>query len=443
MKDKFGLETSISNADAIDSLNHYFTELTGFGDGADIIIKAAEKFPDALLIQICAAQFYFYAQNGDGYQAGLKFLQHSRELKGSGINEREATYLNITEAFYKNNFYKAIATAENCLLNYPQDLHLLGLLQFFYLMAGQYFNAARFVNSCRVCEPYHENNADFLAMYSFASELHEDYDKAKNIAEKGLLIREDHPMIHHALMHCYSMLGEVEAGIKYISQFAKGWQNGNVVAESHNPWHLALLRMMAGQHDSALAMYDNVIWVEHKKPLVVTQCDAVSLLWRADLIDMKLGDRWQDIADYTEKNANDCVVPFDSMHMIYALARAGRDEAVEHMLRITTQYANQQQGMAQEVWQTNGLPVLQATVAFARGEYEKVCQLLQPITYHTAFCIGGSDAQVGVLMQTYLASLIKTKQYRTAKRFFAFRTRTRKNLTHGDQHWLEKIHENK
>ncbi|MDF1759068.1 MAG: hypothetical protein P1U40_00870 [Coxiellaceae bacterium] len=443
MKDKFGLETSISNADAIDSLNRYFTELTGFGGGADIIVKAADEFPDALLVQICAAQFYFYGQNGDGYQAGLKYLEHSRELKGSGITEREAIYLNITEAFYKNDFYKAIAIAENCLLNYPQDLHLLGLLQFFYLVAGQYFNASRFVNCCRVCEPYYENNADFLAIYSFACELHEDYDKAASIAEKGLLIREDHPMIHHALMHCYSMLGEVEAGIKYISQFAKGWQNGNVVAESHNPWHLALLRMMAGQHDSALAMYDNIIWVEHKKPLVTTQCDAVSLLWRADLMDMKLGDRWQDIADYTEKNANDCVVPFDSMHMIYALARAQRDEAVAHMLEITTQYANQQQGMAQEVWQTNGLPVLQATVAFARGEHEKVCQLLQPIAYHTAFCIGGSDAQVGVLMQTYLTSLIKTKQYRTAKRFFTFRTRTRKTLTHWDQHWLEKMHENK
>ena len=439
MKDKFGLETSINNVDTMDYLNHYFTQLTGFGGDADVIIKAAKEFPNAFIIQICAAQFNLYGQCGDAYQEGLKYIERCRRLKESGINEREANYLNITEAFYKNDFYKAIAIAENCLLNYPRDLHLLGLLQFFYLVAGQYFNAARFVNSCRVCEPYYENNADFLAIYCFACELSENYDKAKSIAEKGLVIREDHPMIHHALMHCYTMLGEVDVGIKYISQFAKGWQNGNIVAESHNPWHLALLRMMAGQHDSALAMFDNVIWVEHKKPFVTAHVDAVSLLWRADLLDLRLGDRWQDVADYAEKNSTDCVVPFDSMHTIYALARAQRDEAVAHTLDVTAQYAHQQQGMAQEVWQTNGLPVLQATVAFARGEYGKVCQLLEPIIYHTAFCIGGSDAQVGVLMQAYLASLIKTKQYRAAKHFFTYRTRMRNTLTHWDQHWLEKI----
>ncbi|MDF1653672.1 MAG: hypothetical protein P1U34_01050 [Coxiellaceae bacterium] len=439
MKDKFGLETSINNADAMHFLNTYFTELTGFGGGADVIIKAADEFPDTLLIQICAAQFYLYGQTGDSYQAALKYIEQSRQLKDRGSTEREVIYLTITEAFYKNDFYTAIAIAENCLLNYPQDLHLLGLLQFFYLVAGQYFNASRFVNSCRVCEPYYQNDADFLAFYSFACELDEDYDKAKSIAEKGLLVREDHPMLHHALMHCYTMLGEVESGIKTISRFAGSWQNGNVVAESHNPWHLAVLRMMAGQHDGALALYDNVIWVEHKKPLVVTQVDAVSLLWRADLIDLPLGDRWQDLADYTEKNGNDCVVPFDSMHTIYALARAQRDEAVTHLLEVSSQYASQQQSMAQEVWQTNGLPVLQATVAFARGEYKKVCQLLQPIIFHTAFCIGGSDAQVGVLMQTYLASLIKTKQYRMAKRFFTYRMRTRDTLTHWDKGWLEKI----
>jgi tetratricopeptide (TPR) repeat protein len=439
MKDKFGLETSVNNSDAMDCLNTYFTQLTGFGSGAGIIIEAAEQFRDAVLIQVCAAQFNLYGQCSDAYKEGFKYIERCRRLKNSDITEREKIYLNITDAFYRNDFYEAVAIAENCLLNYPRDLHLLGLLQFFYLVAGQYFNAARFVNSCRVCEPYYENDADFLAFYSFACELHEDYDKAKMIADKGLLIREDHPMIHHALMHCYTMLGDAEAGIKYISQFAKGWQNGNVVIESHNPWHLAVLRIMAGQHEGAMALYDNVIWVEHKKSLVVTQCDAVSLLWRADLMGLNLGDRWQDVADYAKKNRADCVVPFDSMHTIYALARARLNDAVAQMLEITAHYASLQHGMAQEVWQTNGLPVLQATAAFAREAYDSVCQLLQPIIYHTAFCIGGSDAQMDVLMQTYLASLIKTKQYQMAKHFFTYRLRTRDTRSPLDKHWLEKI----
>ena len=91
-------------------------------------------------------------------------------------------------------------------------------------------------------------------------------------------------------------------------------------------------------------------------------------------------------------------------HYLYALARAGRRDAVEAGLASVRARSDDDDEEARRVWGPVGRPVVEAAAAFGAGDRARAAQLLDPVM-PLMTSIGGSDAQDDLFRQTYLRSL--------------------------------------
>src|SRR5262249_61391559 len=65
---------------------------------------------------------------------------------------------------------------------------------------------------------------------------------------------------------------------------------------------------------------------------VVEQLDAIALLWRIEMAAGAMDAEWPAIAEHIAPRAVETFMPFMNAHYVYALARAGRADAVEAAL---------------------------------------------------------------------------------------------------------------
>ncbi len=97
-------------------------------------------------------------------------------------------------------------------------------------------------------------------------------------------------------------------------------------------------------------------------------------------------------------------MPFMNAHYAYALARAGRADAVETVLARVRARSAADDEEAKRVWAPVGRAVIEAAAAFGAGERARAAALLDPVMPMMT-AIGGSDAQDDLFRQTYLRSL--------------------------------------
>jgi hypothetical protein len=93
---------------------------------------------------------------------------------------------------------------------------------------------------------------------------------------------------------------------------------------------------------------------------------------------------------------------------LYALERAGERERVDFELTAIKSFADQLDGGARAlVWREIGLPLVRASVKYARGDYERCAELLDPIL-REVWRAGGSDEQRRVFLESHFLSLLKS-----------------------------------
>ena len=100
---------------------------------------------------------------------------------------------------------------------------------------------------------------------------------------------------------------------------------------SHDAWHLALLHLEELDVAAAMRVFREHIW-GITPDFVVEQLDAIALLWRIEMAGTAMDAEWPSIADHVAARAPETFMPFMNAHYVYALARAGRRDAVEAAL---------------------------------------------------------------------------------------------------------------
>jgi hypothetical protein len=137
---------------------------------------------------------------------------------------------------------------------------------------------------------------------------------------------------------------------------------------------------------------------------VVEQLDAIALLWRIEMAAGPMDAQWPAIAEHIAPRAVETFMPFMNAHYVYALARAGRADAVEAALARVRARSTADDEEAKRVWAPVGRAVIEAAAAFGAGERARAAALLDPVMPMMT-SIGGSDAQDDLFRQTYLRSL--------------------------------------
>jgi hypothetical protein len=413
MKDARGLEVTSDDAAAVAAADDFAARLLRLDQGAEAILDAAARWPDAPIIQLYAAAFWLYGQTADALASAASRLQACR---GLAMNARERALHGALTRWFANDDLRAVEAMEAITAAWPEDLCAAKFAEFLYYVLGQQHMGPRFLAHMTRLEPVHAGDPDFLAMAGFASELCDDFAVAEKRAERALAIEARNPWAQHALSHVLIRQGRIREGLAHMQAFLPLLATCARPIHSHDAWHLALLQLEELDIDATMRVFRDHIW-GITPDLVVEQLDAIALLWRIEMAGTAMDAEWPSIAEHVAPRACETFMPFMNAHHVYALARAGRADDVAAALAAVRGRSASEDEEAKRVWAPVGRAIVEAAAAFGAGERARAATLLDPVMPMMTW-IGGSDAQDDLFRQTYLRSLQAAGRHADAAAYF-------------------------
>jgi hypothetical protein len=180
-----------------------------------------------------------------------------------------------------------------------------------------------------------------------------------------------------------------------------------------------LFHLDADDPESALAVYDQQIARTHT-PAMSDLADASALLWRLQLLNLRVGERWRLLADRWEMQTLTGLRPFYVAHAMMALAAADRTRAAQ---RIFNALPHPETGGAPASHPEDLLTLsfCKALLAFANGDYVSSVEWLTRV-HHIAHRCGGSLAQCDLIHLTYTEAALRARKASLARALVAERT---------------------
>jgi hypothetical protein len=348
-------------------------------------------------------------------------------LGAAGPNERERAHAAVLDAWSGGDWTGAAARLDDVLQRWPTDLLALMAghqLDFFVGDAGSLRD--RPARSWREFDADDPHAGFVRGMMAFGLEESGHYGAAEAAGLEAVEANADDVWAIHAVVHAYEMQGRVEDGIGFLTGRLADWSRGNLFT-IHNWWHLALLRLEAGQHAQVLAIYDAEIHAGADPTVPIELLDASALLWRLFLDDVDTGERFSTLAEeWSQHVLAQPWYAFNDVHAAMALAGAGRLDDGHALIRRLDTWLDTAGGTNARMTAEIGLPACRALVAFAEQRYADVIAELGPIRY-TLHHFGGSHAQRDVLQRTLLESALRAGRYELARGLTAERLAVRES----------------
>lgn len=393
--------------------------------GAEAILPAAVRFPDDAMVLLCAAALHLYGQTAQDDAEAASFLDRAVRC---GAEATAPHFLRALRHWHAQRYDAAAGALEAATEFDPDDLLAAKVCEFLYYVMGQQYSGPRFRAHIDRVAAHHPDDPDVLAMQSFAHELCGDFGSARALAERSLAREARNPWAQHTLSHVAIRLGETEEGERRLRAFLPEAATCSHPVHTHTAWHVAMFDLERLDHGQALAILRSDIW-GGVPDMVGEQIDAIALLWRLEMAGGDAGTAWNDIADHVEARCGEAYMPFLSAHHAYALARAGRDAAVQ------TLCATVAGRVSDPVWQATGQAVVLASVAFAQARWAEAATGLDPVMSRIT-TIGGSDAQDDLFRQLYFVALAKGGRAAEARGFFMANRHPGRKATPLDAYFL-------
>jgi tetratricopeptide (TPR) repeat protein len=260
--------------------------------------------------------------------------------------------------------------------------------------------------------------ASVLAMYAFALEENGHYRGAEKIARRALALDPGHPGAIHVVAHVMEMQGRVHDGLAFLAQVESAWGEGTGLSV-HLAWHRALFHLDANDPAAALAIYDARIATAGNGDMTVL-ADGSALLWRFQLQDIEVGERWRLLADRWTMHKLAEARPFYVVHAIMAFVAAGRPAAATRLAEaLPSTHGHEASSLTPE--DALAAPLCEALLAFARSDYAACVEWLKRVRHIARRC-GGSLAQCDVIHLTLTEAAMRARQARLARALVAERT---------------------
>ncbi|MGE0096009.1 MAG: hypothetical protein AB7M05_05035 [Alphaproteobacteria bacterium] len=413
---------------AVAAVDRFSRRLLNYEPDLDQVIADADAHPGCALLQVYAALLFIFSQNEAVIaEKARPFLARARAC---AANERERGMTEAAEAWANASFARAKALLDGLTSSYPADLVALKIAEFLYFQEP---DARRHSALMERAASANQGVPEFLAMQSFAAELTGDRQRAKGIAEEAISRQESTPWAHHALAHALINEGDVDRGVAIVARHAASWSGHDVGMQTHLWWHAALFHLAALECDQVRSIYLERVWA-HRPDDVFTHTDAVSLLWRVELIGKCWDGAWAPMMSHLSGGARGFMFPFLASHYAYALARGGQEKEARDVIARQRRLAEQRQGEEGRIWQQIGTPLVEGCLAAAIGDHAAAARVMEP-AIREAQRIGGSDAQNDVIRQTWIVALAKSGRRDEAAAEAARRAGGRR-LTPQEEAWL-------
>lgn len=411
LKDSQGLEITTNSPDAILAIDRFVEQSLSYGNNALVIQEAIAADPTCASSHAHAAAHYLSLETALGRRQASPYLQAAKKYVDRA-NEREQLYVWAIDAWARGAIEQAILHHEEIAEKFPRDLASVQRGQYHYFYLGNKAGLLQIAQKVRHASP---ENHYLQGMIAFGLEQCHRLQEAEAAGRRAIEMNRHDPWAQHAVAHVMETQGRLDEGITWMSSFTDTWENCNSLLYTHNWWHIALYYLEKEDIQQVLELYDKHIWGRAWKESSKDQIGAISLLLRLELRGVDVGDRWEELVTHLLPRIHEHALPFQDLHYIYALARAGRVELVNEMLFSMQAYARKALPYIQKIWVEVAIPASQGMAAHARGDYSRAFCELRPVLSRLHE-IGGSHAQRDLFEQVYLNAWSRDQQNQEALR---------------------------
>ena len=242
--------------------------------------------------------------------------------------------------------------------------------------------------------------------HAFALEETGDYALAETAGRLGLSLSPDDAWGLHAVAHVFDMTCDSRAGLSWLDGREAAWSHCNNF-RYHVWWHKALMHLDQGEIDAVFALYDTEVRKDHTDDFRDIS-NGASMLIRLELEGIDVGDRWEEMAEISERRAEDACLVFADLHYLLALIGGRRETAIRRMiarLHNDAKRAGSSDMMARMA--QPGLSAATGLEAFGKGDY-KTAFLNLGRARHSMQLAGGSHAQRDVFERLTIDCAIRS-----------------------------------
>ncbi len=269
----------------------------------------------------------------------------------------------------------------------------------------------------------HAARGYLMGCYAFALEETGDYDRARSTGRAGLDLSADDAWGLHAVAHVHDMTGDSVGGIAWLEARETAWAHCNNF-RYHVWWHKALMHLDLGQIDQVMALYDRQIRAD-KTDDYRDISNATSLLSRLELEGVDVGDRWEELADFSANRTADGCLVFADLHYLMALVGDHRETAIAEMMGRLHRDAHAAKTDTHRAMANPGLSAAAGLEAFGEARYSAAfVNLARART--TLRQAGGSHAQRDVFERLTIDAGIRAGHLDEAEAILAERSAQRK-----------------
>lgn len=356
------------------------------------------------IVQAYCAALHMFAETGDAPANARPFVERA-QARADEATQREQRFIAAVAAWVAGDLPRAIALHEEQARAFPRDLASLKLGQYHLFNRGDSPGMLRIA----LAAAPHASDVPYLhGMLAFAWEQCHFLEQAEAAARKAVAMRRKEPWAHHALAHVMLTQGRLSEGHAFLADVGPTWTGLNSFMVTHNWWHQALFALDLDRPEEVLAIFDRHVWGE-VKAYSQDQVNAVSLLARAELAGIAVGERWQDVADHIARRGEDHVLPFLDLQYLYGLARARRIDAAHALLAGIERHALAAPAQDAHVWQRVCVPAARGLLAHATKDWKTAAEALGQALPRLVE-IGGSHAQRDLFAQVHLDALVRSGQ---------------------------------
>jgi len=137
--------------------------------------------------------------------------------------------------------------------------------------------------------------------------------------------------------------------------------------------------------------------------------------------------RWGELAGFLKARVNESVWPFNDLHYLYGLARAGETDAAHAKLARLQADAHQVDPYIRRTWREVTVPAARGLVAAGLGQHAQAVRELKPVMARMQE-VGGSHAQRDLFDLIYLDALEQAGEIPRARALVEKRIVDRRNI---------------
>lgn len=419
-----GLAITTDSAEAARNIDQAVKAFMDYGTTAGGHLKTALEHDPACVLALCIRGYFFLMLENKALLPRVKQTLDDIKPHLGMATKREQVHVKALAAWAAGDIMGACARWEEVLTESPLDLLALKLHHTMTFYTGRSQVMRSVVSG--VLGEWGDAVPEYgcvQGMYAYALEECGAYDEAERWGRQAVERNPGDLWAIHSVAHVLEMQGRSAEGVKWLDYTPEQWVHKNPF-KAHIWWHAALFSLAQGDTDRALDLYDKALCSVNSESYVDVSNQA-ALLKRIELGGVDVGNRWQALAEHSEKRIHDHMLPFRDAHFCLALAANGNFEAARRHIESMSAFAAQGKGWRAEATRDVLIPLCEGIIAYEAGDYDRATDLLWP-RRHDIVAIGGSHAQRDLFAQIMCDAAVHSSRRYVARSLLSERVLSRK-----------------